>query len=97
MENIICCLDFIVVRFESIILKMLLEFEEVVLLWLNIRVDKCIGNIKVKLMRKCLLNKYYNFYKCVERNKVMWVMRDNFLKMLDCLIIYVYFKDLKKK
>lgn len=51
LENT-CRLDPIVVRPESITLKMPPELEEVVPLWPNTRADKCIGNIKAKPMRK---------------------------------------------
>ena len=60
LENITCRLDPIVVRPESITLKMPPELEEVVPLWPNTRADKCIGNIKAKPMRKLSSNKYHN-------------------------------------
>nr|XP_034320386.1 uncharacterized protein LOC105331900 isoform X2 [Crassostrea gigas]XP_034320387.1 uncharacterized protein LOC105331900 isoform X2 [Crassostrea gigas] len=96
-ENTSCRLDPIVVRPESITLKMPPELEKVVPLWPNTRADRCIGNIKAKPMRKFSSNKYHSLYKCVERNILMRAMRDNSFKMLDRSINHAYFKDLKKK
>lgn len=97
LENPSCRLDPIVIRPESITLKMPPELEKVVPLWPNTRADKCIGNIKAKPMRKLSSNNYHSLYKCVERNKQMRAMRDNSFKTLDRAITHAYFKDLKKK
>lgn len=97
LEHPSCRLDPIVVRPESITLKMPPELEKVVPLWPNTRADKCIGNIKTIPMRKVSSNNNQSFYRCVERNKKMRAMRDNSFKTLDRSITYAYFKELKKK
>ncbi|XP_011422011.3 uncharacterized protein [Magallana gigas] len=96
-ENPSCLLDPIVIRPESITLKMPPELEKVVPLWPNTRADKCIANIKAKPMRKLSSNNYHSLYKCVERNKQMRAMRDNSFKTLDRAITHAFFKELKKK
>lgn len=92
-----CRSNIIVVRPESITLKIPTELTKVVPLWSNTRADKCIGNIKAKPMTKFASNKNQSFNRCVKRNQKVHAIQGNSFRRMHYSITHSYFKELKKK